>query len=122
MTHPLIQPRKPQSGVESVELELGTGSRAYSRWKVLDAIMPLVKQSLRDAGQASQARIIFEWQEGMGYRVDRQPETWTLRLSGEEWQALSLGLRHAGSTGRSMYQWLLLHRYTESDRDKPVFS
>jgi len=108
----MTQPRAPQGGVTKVEIDLGTGSRAYTRWKELDALMPLVKQVLRDAGQASQARVLTDWQMGFGYRVDRLGVGWTLTMDGGEWSALSLGLRDGGTEANSMYQWMLIHRYT----------
>ena len=107
MSHPRIQRRAPQGDVTRVTIDLGNGSRAYTRWKQLDILMPLVKQAVRDAGQLSQARVLSDWQRGMGYRVDRDP--WTLEMDGGQWSALSLGLRHAGTKGQSMYWWFDKH-------------
>ncbi len=118
MSYPRIQPRAPQDGITRVTIDLGTGSRAYTRWKELDAMLPLVKQLLRDVGQPSKARDISDWQQMMGYRVDRAANHWRLEMDGEQWQALSLGLRHGGTKGSSMYDWMLNHRetYTEQER------
>ena len=81
-------------------------------------MLPLVKQLLRDVGQPSKARDISDWQQMMGYRVDRAANHWRLEMDGEQWQALSLGLRHGGTKGSSMYDWMLNHRetYTEQER------
>jgi len=105
----MTERRAPQSGITKVEIDLGSGSKAYTRWKKLDALMPLVKQALRDRGQASQARVLSDWQRGFGYRVDRLGVGWTLTMDGGEWSALSLGLRHVIPEGRSMYWWFDKH-------------
>lgn len=104
----MIKRRTPQGGLLKIEIDLGEGSRAYARWKMLDALMPALRQVLRDKGNADQARVLWDWQQGFGYRIDRAP--WTLTLDGAEWQALSRALRHQGTRGRSMYVWIGQHK------------
>ena len=108
----------PILGLITVEIDFGRGSRAYSRWMKLDALMTRVRRALRDNQQASQARILYDWQQGVGYRVDKCPESWIMECDGEQWQALSCGLRHLGTEGSSMYQWLVHHRLCTFEGDR----
>jgi len=108
-----IQRRALQGALIGVEIDLGSGTRAYAAWKKLDALLPVVKQVLRKHNRKDMARLVADWQLSNDYRVDRLPQTWTMELDGLTWQALSSGLRHSGTKGQSMYSWLLSKRIGE---------
>ncbi len=105
----MLAARAPQSGLIKVEIFLGTGSRARTRWWNLNASMSIGKRALRKMGNVNDARVLYEWQLTSRWLVLEAPH-WTLELSGEEWQALSRALRHSGVGGRSMLAWINNHK------------
>lgn len=81
----------------------------------LAALMPAVKQALAEVGRGDYVRILNDWQKGLGYMIGRHQGAgcWIMVLVDAEWQALSLGLRHEGTKGKSMYDWMIAHRIQE---------
>ena len=104
-----LEDRRPQGGLTRAFIDFGGGSRAFKMWKKLDALMPAVKQLLKDKGQPLQARMLGDWQGSVNYRLPELTNTWTMELDGEQWVALSRGLRYSGPQGRSMMCWINQH-------------
>ncbi len=104
-----LQPRRPRKGLTKVEIDFGSGSRARTMWEQLHAILYTARNQLRARGNNSDARLLYDWQQTYQYKVVEAPH-WIMELSGEEWQALSRGLRLAGTSGRSMYAWIMRHK------------
>lgn len=112
MNKRVIQRRAPQGGNYEVEIDFGRGSRANKMYAQLVSLMPAVKQALGEVGRGDYIRILANWQRGGRYRI-ADADSWILRLCDAEWRALSLGLRHEGTKGKSMYDWMLAHRVQE---------
>ncbi len=109
MTKQTVQTRAPQGGNYSVEIDFGRGSRANKMYAQLVALMPSVRQALAEVGRGDYVRILSDWQRGNRYRIAEAPH-WIMELCDSEWRALSLGLRHEGTKGKSMYDWMIQHR------------
>lgn len=104
-----MESRRPQCGLLKVEIDFGSGSGAMRMWNKLDALMPAVKHLLLLEGQPGQWRILRDWQRSVYYRVPELKNSWVMELDGEQWAALSRGLRHLGPRGRSMMAWINNH-------------
>ena len=105
----MIQSRRVQMGLTLVEIDLGVGCRALSKWNLLHNVLMEGKRELRRMGNAADARVIYLWQKTSRYRVVNQPH-WILELDGHEWQALSRALRHSGVDGRSLLAWINIRK------------
>ena len=100
----MIKNRRVQMGLTKVEIDLGVGARALSKWNLLHNVLMEGKRELRRMGNQVDARVIYLWQKTPRYLIVEAPH-WTLELDGHEWQALSRALRHSGTDGRSLLAW-----------------
>lgn len=104
-----MQGRRPQCGLTRARIDFGTGTRALKMWTALDVLMPAVVQTLKNVGHPSQARLLVDWQRSFNYRVPELIGSWVMELDGEQWAALSRGLRHLGPKGRARLDWIYQH-------------
>lgn len=99
----------------SYEIDLRGGHRstrhAVRRWCRLDSmIMEMIYQFRQDL-LYEYATVLASYRKSLRWRIKEQNH-WVIELLEDEWQALSLGLRHnhAPRDFMSMYQWLNLKK------------
>lgn len=110
-----IASRKPAMGLTKVEIDFGSGSKAMRRYVKLHVLLTFAKRKLRKMGNLEDARTIYLWQCSIGYKIDQQPQSWVLEMTGQEWVALSRALRQQGTKGRTMVTWLTAQRVCSYD-------
>lgn len=99
----------------SYEIDLRGGHNsnihAARRWCRLDSmIMEMIYQFRQDL-LYEYATVLSSYRASLRWRIKEQNH-WTIELLADEWEALSLGLRHAHAPHgfMSMYQWLNLKK------------
>jgi len=101
----MIEHRAPPNRLSRVEIDFGSGSKAKRYYERLVSLMPLVKHTLEKLGNKDHADLLNSWQHTLGYRIAEAPH-WIVECDALVWQALSRGLRHQGTQGRTMYEWI----------------
>ena len=101
----MIEHRAPPNKLLRVEINFGRGIKAKRYYERLVSIMPLVKHTLDKLGNKDHADLLRLWQRTLRFRIAEAPH-WIVELDALEWQALSRGLRHQGTQGRSLYEWI----------------
>ena len=118
----MIEQRTPPNKLLRVEINFGHGLKAKRYYERLVSLMPSIKSTLEKMGNKPHADLLHSWQRRATFRIAEAPH-WTVELDALTWQALSRGLRHQGTPGRSLYEWIqrnhtrYYHTQLYSERD-----
>lgn len=115
--------RKPQGKwaganydpARNIEIDLRGGHKSHrhalQRWERLNNMMLEMIYQFRQDLLYDYASELVHFRKTLRWRVKNQSH-WSIELQPDEWQALSLGLRHnhAPDGFMSMYQWLNINK------------
>lgn len=89
----------PRAITKKGPLEIDFGphkGKAIANWAKLNALMPFISQVLGQENNWRAVSALRELRLSSGYKIC--PPRWCMQLSYEQWQALSSGLRHLGTS------------------------
>lgn len=92
--------------IPEYEYDLGSASRGNRRYKVLKGLIKDVIKMRKKSLSFDDAHTIHLWATTTRFRIALK-SPFIIYMEGDEWEALSRGLRALGTPAAStMYQWL----------------